>query len=185
MTAAELFADVGYENASMRIIAERCQITKPALYYYFSDKKALFLEIIHNCLQYGKESLQKITESQLPPIDKLVALLDSRFTTFKQHPAIGRFFHVALSGNVPKEFREALFNDLKIYTECIRKVLQEGIQTGVFRDDLDETSFVAALIGGMNVLIVRYLKLGLGDLSPQMAQQFIATLVKGILKKDK
>ncbi|ACM93427.1 transcriptional regulator, TetR Family Member [Nautilia profundicola AmH] len=44
-TALKLFANRGYENTSLEEVANKIGITKPAIYYYFKNKKALYNEI--------------------------------------------------------------------------------------------------------------------------------------------
>ncbi len=44
--ATRLFASKGYAATSVREVVEACGCTKPALYYYFRSKEALFLEAI-------------------------------------------------------------------------------------------------------------------------------------------
>jgi AcrR family transcriptional regulator len=43
--AQELFTRQGYDQTSLRDIAERLQITKAALYYYFQHKEEILLEL--------------------------------------------------------------------------------------------------------------------------------------------
>src|ERR1700753_60244 len=43
--AQDLFTDQGYEKTSLRDIAERLQITKAALYYYFQRKEDILVEL--------------------------------------------------------------------------------------------------------------------------------------------
>jgi AcrR family transcriptional regulator len=50
--AAELFAEVGYEAATMTVIAERSGSSIGALYNYFPDKQAIALTLLN---QYGEE----------------------------------------------------------------------------------------------------------------------------------
>jgi AcrR family transcriptional regulator len=42
--AIQQFADVGFEATTMRIVASRAGVTLPTLYYYYGDKKNLYLE---------------------------------------------------------------------------------------------------------------------------------------------
>src|SRR5688572_16100689 len=44
--ATRLFAERGYAATSVREVVEACGCTKPALYYYFRSKEALFVEAI-------------------------------------------------------------------------------------------------------------------------------------------
>ena len=50
--AAALFAEVGYEAATMTAIAERSGSSIGALYNYFPDKQAIALTLV---IQYGQE----------------------------------------------------------------------------------------------------------------------------------
>ena len=43
--ATRLFAEKGYAATSVREVVEASGCTKPALYYYFKSKDALFLEV--------------------------------------------------------------------------------------------------------------------------------------------
>ncbi|MFH1252390.1 MAG: TetR/AcrR family transcriptional regulator, partial [bacterium] len=44
--AIECFGELGYDGTSMRLIAEKSGISKPAIYYYFPDKQHLFQGIV-------------------------------------------------------------------------------------------------------------------------------------------
>jgi len=44
----KVFAKKGYENTNLETIAKKANITKPAIYYYFKNKKALYNEIFIN-----------------------------------------------------------------------------------------------------------------------------------------
>jgi len=49
LTAAHLFLQEGYRRTSMEDIADRLEITKPALYHYFSSKE----DILVGCYSHG------------------------------------------------------------------------------------------------------------------------------------
>jgi AcrR family transcriptional regulator len=44
--ARRLFAQDGYDRVSMDRIAAACSLTKPVLYYYFDDKRAVLLAVL-------------------------------------------------------------------------------------------------------------------------------------------
>ncbi|GAA3089471.1 hypothetical protein GCM10010485_29650 [Streptosporangium carneum] len=46
--ALELFAERGYEKTSLREVAERLQITRPALYYHFKAKEDILNGVIED-----------------------------------------------------------------------------------------------------------------------------------------
>ena len=60
--ALELFTQNGYDKTSLRDIAERLDITKAALYYYFERKEDILLELHLRLHQFGSELLEEFEE---------------------------------------------------------------------------------------------------------------------------
>jgi AcrR family transcriptional regulator len=58
--AQELFTRQGYDKTSLRDIAERLQITKAALYYYFARKEDILLELHLRLQQLGADVLDEL-----------------------------------------------------------------------------------------------------------------------------
>ena len=46
-TAAQLFLEKSYGKTSMNDVADRLNITKPALYHYFRNKEEILIECYH------------------------------------------------------------------------------------------------------------------------------------------
>lgn len=65
--ALELFGERGYEATSLRDIAERLQITKAALYYYFPRKADILLELHWRMHRAGRELLEAIEQIEDGP----------------------------------------------------------------------------------------------------------------------
>lgn len=59
--ATELFAKTGYEGTSLRDVAEKCGMTKAALYYHFADKEALLRSVV----EYRMTRLNDIIDTAL------------------------------------------------------------------------------------------------------------------------
>src|ERR1035437_9807660 len=55
-TAAHLFLEKGYGRTSLNDVAERLNITKPALYHYFHNKEDILLE----CYRLGTSMIEEI-----------------------------------------------------------------------------------------------------------------------------
>lgn len=49
--AADVFAERGFVGAPLSEIAQRCNLTKPALYYHFDSKEGILLALINPLLQ--------------------------------------------------------------------------------------------------------------------------------------
>jgi AcrR family transcriptional regulator len=72
MTAARaLFIRHGYHGLAMRQIAEALGVSKPALYYHFKDKEALFLAILNDYLDEMETALDRIASEPIPCREKI------------------------------------------------------------------------------------------------------------------
>jgi AcrR family transcriptional regulator len=60
--ALDLFIAQGYEKTSLREIAERVGVSKPALYYYIATKEELFLTLIQPILTIGEPLAEALKE---------------------------------------------------------------------------------------------------------------------------
>ena len=66
-----LFNQYGYKSTSMEKIAERCEISKPTLYNYFSSKNSIFIGLI---VRFQEEISKKSTELMAQAKDKFLII---------------------------------------------------------------------------------------------------------------
>ncbi len=59
--ALDLFTDQGFDGTSMREIAERLGITKPAIYYHFASKEDILIALHLRLHEFGKAALARVT----------------------------------------------------------------------------------------------------------------------------
>lgn len=70
-TASRLFMRDGYEQVSLTLIAEACEVTKASVYYYFNNKAELYTEAMTQSLLFANRRVQSLTEQDKPVIDIL------------------------------------------------------------------------------------------------------------------
>ena len=75
--ARNLFAEYTYLCVSMNDIANKLNITKPALYYYFKDKKELYKEILERVFKELETEIFKAVNQVKDPKAKLYQLIIS------------------------------------------------------------------------------------------------------------
>jgi AcrR family transcriptional regulator len=59
--ALELFTDQGFDGTSMRQIAERLHISKPAIYYHFASKEEILVALHMRLHEFGRAALARLT----------------------------------------------------------------------------------------------------------------------------
>lgn len=69
--ASELFVKDGYENVSMRRIADKIEYSPTTIYLYFKDKAELLEQVCHDTFLRLIRHLQRILEQPGDPLERL------------------------------------------------------------------------------------------------------------------
>lgn len=75
VSAAEVFADLGMEKASMSQIAAHAKVSKALLYHYYPSKDALIFEIIITHLEELEDAIAAADDATLPAPQRLRQLV--------------------------------------------------------------------------------------------------------------
>ncbi|KAA9154692.1 TetR/AcrR family transcriptional regulator [Amycolatopsis acidicola] len=129
--AAELFGERGYDAVSLDDVAERLDVTKGSLYYYFPSKDELCTAAIETL---GNDWTARL--EQLPAdgtvTERLRALIHEHVTiAVNDYPAALRLFLV------PREWPEpqrARIKELRLrHDNLFRGLVEEGVASGEFK----------------------------------------------------
>lgn len=74
-TAAKVFAESGYDRASMNQLAKACQISKANIYHYYDSKDALLFDLLDTYLKDLRDRLNGVEVDDLSPEEHLRALV--------------------------------------------------------------------------------------------------------------
>lgn len=183
--AAKLFTELGFVGTSMRLIAEEVGISKPAIYYYFPDKKTLFEALLRSAMDRSNMILEEIYNSKITPIMKLYRIASLRFESFQKHVNLARVISDMVNGgircNVSIDFEKWFDKQYKI----MENIVEDAINDGSFRKDISKQSLIFCLIGGTNLYIRNYFVVKGKDLPEDTAKDIINTLLKGALSNRK
>ena len=131
-TAAELFGERGYQAVSLDDVAERLDVTKGSLYYYFASKDDLATAAIETLGNEWTARLQELSDGLGGTADgRLRALLHTHITiAVRDYPAALRLF---LEPRAWPEPQAARVKDLRRrHNHVFRAVIEEGVATGEF-----------------------------------------------------
>ena len=85
--SAELFAEHGYDRASMSKIAEACGVSKANLYHYYKDKEELLFDVIRFHLEELLDVVEAADKSDLSPADRLKELIAALLEAYRDADA--------------------------------------------------------------------------------------------------
>lgn len=144
-TAAEIFAEKGYHQASIRDIARATQVSLSGLYYYFESKEELLFFVQDHAFGTLLDNLERLLEGVDDPHRRLRLLIENHLRFFVNNMAEMKVLtHEADS--LTGEFRTRVNAMKRRLTEMVTEILTELRPTS----DLDLRVSAFALFGMMN-----------------------------------
>jgi len=136
----ELFQQKGYLGVSVDELCQRCEITKPTLYYYFQSKENLFVEVLIHRLQGFHEVIEQ-SEDLGERLERIAAAMFDGFQ--KEYSYLVRDLeHIKLPENcqrVEEAFAAEIFIPLK-------NLMDDAIRSGQLQG---EPRFLTQIFGGL------------------------------------
>lgn len=178
--AAQLFASKGFDGVSVREIAEKAEVTKPVIYYYFKNKKALHETLIREAFLHTKKIHESIFQSDATVEQKLRMLMKSHFTFCMENPNIIQILYDAIHQRIS----ENLFMNPPA-SQANFKGISEFVQLGqmehIFRDDVQPMKVSMLFIGAMNMFVLYQLHSDQKVLSDALANELVDIILYGIM----
>jgi AcrR family transcriptional regulator len=116
-------------------IVDAANVTKGALYYYYSSKDDLLYEIYHRVIQKELATLDRVLAMNLSPADTVDALMTDVVITTAAHRDDVTIFQREMHRLSPEKLR-AVRSDRRRYHVAFRGVIEKGQRDGSFRSDL-------------------------------------------------
>lgn len=89
--AAEEFARYGYKGTSMNAIAQRANLPKANLHYYFNSKLGLYVEVMRHILELWDTAFSDLTAED-DPGEALSRYIRRKMEFSRQHPQASKIF---------------------------------------------------------------------------------------------
>jgi AcrR family transcriptional regulator len=176
-TAAHMFLEQGYRRTSMSELAQRLQITKPALYYYFRNKEEILVECYRAGITLIETLLDKALVSRGTGLDKVKAYIEAYARSVVLHD-FGRCVSMLDENELSTETRKHVRALKRRIDAAIRGYIEEGIaDKSIAPCDAKLASF--AMSGAINWIGTWYKPAG--PLSgPEIASHFSYLLTEGL-----
>ena len=102
--AKELFLEQGYDQITIRRIADRVGISAPALYLYFKDKEALMLALCDQTFGHLIEAIGEIEKTVDDPMERVRRFGEAYARFGLTHPDEYRL--IFMGSNIPESMRK-------------------------------------------------------------------------------
>ena len=179
-SAAASFRHRGYYGASVEDIARALQMAKGNLYYYFKDKEEILFACHQHALDILLKMLRRVATSPRRPEEKLRRIIVGFI-----HMMIDELGGTALTMDLqplsPPRLKKIIAKRDR-FDHGIRRVISEGVRTGVFR--VVEPKLVTfAILGSINWISSWFDPRG-DSSSVEIAEEFADYLLAGLMNRE-
>ena len=120
--AAQLFAKVGFQGASIADLADACSISKSLIYHYYPSKEDILYAVMASHLDVLVEEMELATASDPDPKIALRRLLDG---FMRQYVGAADRHKVLLNelGNLPPDRHAIIVHEQRKVIEAVQKLI--------------------------------------------------------------
>jgi AcrR family transcriptional regulator len=130
--AAKLFRKQGFSGTSINELAREVGLPKGSIYNYVKSKEELLYEIITLGIRAVLPELRAIAESYDSPSDKLRRIVYKDALSMMQYHNFISIFFQDRNNLSTEHYQEYVFCRSEVEV-CFKKILQEGMDHGIFR----------------------------------------------------
>jgi len=161
-SARELFFTKGFTPTTMDEIASKAELSKGALYLYFSSKEDLYVTVLHEGLKILFDRIEAVFQLDLPPDQLIRRFGEVRYRYYLDYREYYRifFFRQHRDIDVARQLlphtlvQENLEKGMRNFQRFIG-VIQKGIDQGIFAPG-DPRKAAVAFWGAINGVLFFY-----------------------------
>jgi len=133
--ATKLFAKKGFFTARISDIAKEAKVADGTIYLYFNNKLDILLSVFEQELDKLIDQVIALLEKETDPQAKLRIFITNHLEEMKKNRYLAEVIHIELrqTSKLIREYRKNTFNE---YLAIIARIITDGQDAGVFRQDI-------------------------------------------------
>ncbi|HYX30417.1 MAG TPA: TetR/AcrR family transcriptional regulator [Pyrinomonadaceae bacterium] len=154
--ATRVFARNGYFNSKVADIARAADVADGTVYLYFKSKEEILHSIFDQKMAEAITSGRELIKSISDPREKLRRIAKLHLERLGADRDLAVVFQVELRGSTKfmEEFSAAGFAE---YLDLLRKIIDEGQRTRVFRKDVNAKVVAKILFGALDEMATNWI----------------------------
>ena len=178
-TAARLFNEKGFHATSLDEVAEALGVTKPTLYRYVKNKDEILFECVRIALEMMRSEIAAVSQRGGSTIEQLTMCM--RVYTRIVTQDLGMCVIRVGEDPLPPASRRKLRKLKGHIDQEFRRLIEQGVKEGVLA--ACDAKFTAFTLAGAISWIGRWYQPGGARSADEIADQCIAVLMNGILRR--
>jgi TetR/AcrR family fatty acid metabolism transcriptional regulator len=182
--AERVFASKGFHEATISEIAKGAHVSESTIYEYFSTKEDLLFSIPAETIREYQNKNLEILQYIQGAANKLRTLIYRHLSLYAFNEDYATVAMLFLKGNRNFLKTEA-YKVVQASARITTKVLEEGIEAGEFRSDLQPHLVRAMIWGTIEHLVTRKSLMGKPEDLLSLADDITDTILHGIMVPEK
>lgn len=131
--AMELFAAEGYRATRLTDIADEMGFTRAAVYYYFTAKEDILVELCDSAAMMLRTNLERALASDESPVAVVAKIIHNHVVINLRNRKLFSVF-VAERSELPWREQRRLAAEERWYIDSFDEIIRRAVETGGFRD---------------------------------------------------
>lgn len=184
--ALKRFAHSGYAAASVQQIVGDAKVSKPALYYYFADKAALFEALVHEAHDERYRLMREAAARADDLRGQLVEILNVLFEYFMQNRELMRI-SLATAFAAPGELPRGLkyVDRCERNFEFVHSLMRRALERKELDRRFDSQELAYGFYGQANAYLMTQLVLPGTQLKREQAERIVELFLTGAASGEK
>lgn len=123
-----VFSTYGFRGSTIDQVAKQAEMSKSSLFYYFSSKTEIYVELLSDTLQSWLEPLTKLDPTG-DPLEEIWSYIERKLDMSRSHPRESRLFANEILHGAPN-IMEILTGELKDLIDVKCQTIQLWIDQG-------------------------------------------------------
>lgn len=182
--AVEVFAERGYAGARMREVAQRAGVADGTPYLYFRGKEELLIAALEeHAAAFLVRARREAAETD-EPAEKLRRVVERHLASLENDRALAHVFQIELRHS-RRFLRQVARGRLAEYLVLLQTIVDEGVATGRFRDDVPADVAARAVFGAVDELVTSWVLAARPRPLLEQAAPLLRLLREGLERRDR
>jgi TetR/AcrR family fatty acid metabolism transcriptional regulator len=160
-------------------IAKQAGVTEALIYKYFKDKRDLLHQVLREYLEQYQVQVENDLKGIKGALNRLRKLIWSHINVYATNRVFAKILLLEVR-NYPDYYKSETYELVKIYSNTVLRIIEEGIRNKEIREDLDPKLIRLGIIGSIEQVCLSGVVYG-REISPDdITENLCEFIFKGI-----
>jgi len=160
-------------------IAKQAGVTEALIYKYFKDKRDLLHQVLREYLEQYQVQVENDLKGIKGALNRLRKLIWSHINVYATNRVFAKILLLEVR-NYPDYYKSETYELVKIYSNTVLRIIEEGIRNKEIREDLDPKLIRLGIIGSIEQVCLSGVVFG-REISPDdITENLCEFIFKGI-----